>query len=91
MLNPLNVLVFDFSEIWDLCAKKYGVEEADKAIYDYVRFELGPTLVKGGNIVSLYLPVDGEKSYYSEYRNKLADIIIENSGLNYGDTAYIMY
>ena len=90
MLNPLNILVFDFSEIWELYAEKYGAKEADKAIYDYVYYELNPTLVKDG-IVSLYLPMDCEKSYYNEYRNKLADIIIENSSLNYGDTAYIMY
>lgn len=90
MLNPLNILVFDFSEVWDLYAKKHGVEEAVKAMYSYVRYELNPTLVKDG-IVSLYLPMDCEKSYYNEYRNKIADIIVENSSLNYGDTAYIMY
>lgn len=90
MLNPLNVLVFDFAEIQNLYAEKYGVEEAAKAIYDYVRYQLNSTLAKDG-IVSLYLPVDYEKSYYNEYRNKLADIIVENSDLNYGDTAYIMY
>ena len=90
MLNPLNILVFDFFEVWSLYAEKYGAKEADKVIYDYVRYELNPTLVRDG-IVSLYLPVDGEKSYYSEYRSKLADIIVENSSLNYGDTAYIMY
>ena len=91
MLNPLNVLVFDFFEIWNLYAEKYGAKEADKAIYDYVHYQLNPTLVRGGDIVSLYLPVDYEKSYYNEYRSKIADIIVENSGLNYGDTAYIMY
>jgi hypothetical protein len=90
MLNPINVLVFDFFEIWELYAEKYGAKEADKAIYDYVRYQLNPTLAKDG-IVSLYLPIDGEKSYYSEYRNKLANIIVENSDLKYGDTAYIMY
>ena len=90
MLNPLNVLVFDFSEIWELYAEKYGAKEADKAIYDYVRFELNPTLAKDG-IVSLYLPMDCEKSYSNEYRSKIADIIVENNDLNYGDTAYIMY
>ena len=89
MLNPLNVLVFDFSEIWDLYAEKYGAEEAIKAMYGYVRYQLNPTLVRD-DIVSLYLPMDCEKSYYNEYRNKIADIIVENSSLNYGDTAYIM-
>lgn len=90
MLNPLNVLVFDFSEVWNLYAEKYGAEEANKAMYDYIRYKLNLTLAKDG-IVSLYLPMDCEKSYYNEYRNKLADIIVENSSLNYGDIAYIMY
>ena len=90
MLNPLNVLIFDFSEIWELYAEKYGIEEAAKAMCDYVRYQLNPTLTKNG-IVSLYLPMNYDKSYYNEYRNKLADIIVETSDLNYGDTAYIMY
>jgi hypothetical protein len=90
MLNPLNVLVFDSAEIWNLYAEKYGAEEAAKAMYNYVRYQLNPTLAKDG-IVSLYLPVDYEKPYYNEYRAKIADIIVENSSLNYGDTAYIMY
>jgi len=90
MLNPVNIIVYDAADIYNLYAEKYGKQEAEKAVYQYALQECHPLLENDG-IVSLYLPEKEEMTYYSEYRTFLAEIIVENSDLNYGDTAYIMY
>ena len=90
MLNPLNIIVYDAADIYNLYAEKYGEQEAEEAVYQYALRECHPLLENDG-IVSLYLPDKEDMAYYSEYRTSLAEIIVENSDLNYGDTAYIMY
>jgi len=90
MLNPLNIIVYDAADIYNLYAEKYGEQEAEEAVYQYALRECHPLLENDG-IVSLYLPDKEDMAYYSEYRSSLAEIIVENSDLNYGDTAYIMY
>lgn len=89
MLNPINVIVYDAADIYNLYAEKYGKQEAEEAVYQYALRECHP--LENDGIISLYLPEEEEMTYYSEYRKSLAEIIIENSDLNYGDTAYIMY
>lgn len=89
MLNPVNVVVYDAVDIYNLYAEKYGKQEAEKAVYQYALRECHPFDDDG--IISLYLPEKEKMVYYSDYRASLAKIIIENSDLNYGDTAYIMY
>lgn len=89
MLNPINVIVYDAADIYNLYAEKYGKQEAKEAVYQYALRECHP--LENDGIISLYLPEEEEMTYYSEYRKSLAEIIIENSDLNYGDTAYIMY
>jgi hypothetical protein len=90
MLNPINVIVYDAADIYNLYAEKYGEQEAEEAVYQYALRECHPLLENDG-IVSLYLPEKEEMAYYNKYRASLAEIIVENSDLNYGDTAYIMY
>lgn len=90
MLNPINIIVYDAADIYNLYAEKYGEQEAEEAVYQYALRECHPLLENDG-IVSLYLPDKEDMAYYSEYRTSLAEIIVENSDLNYGDTAYIMY
>ena len=90
MLNPINIIVYDAADIYNLYAEKYGEQEAEEAVYQYALRECHPFL-ENDEIVSLYLPNKEDMAYYSEYRTSLAEIIVENSDLNYGDTAYIMY
>ena len=89
MLNPINVIVYDAADIYNLYAEKYGKQEAEEAVYQYALRECHP--FENDGIISLYLPGKEEMTYYSEYRAFLTEIIVENSNLNYGDTAYIMY
>lgn len=89
MLNPINVIVYDAADIYNLYAEKYDKQEAEEAVYQYALRECHP--LENDGIISLYLPEEEEMTYYSEYRKSLTEIIIENSDLNYGDTAYIMY
>lgn len=97
MLNPINVIVYDAADIYNLYAEKYGKQEAEEAVYQYALRECHPLENNGilqrntFNFISLYLPKEEEMIYYSEYRKFLAEIIVENSDLNYGETAYIMY
>lgn len=84
------MIVYDAADIYNLYAEKYGEQEAEEAVYQYALRECHPLLENDG-IVSLYLPDKEDMAYYSEYRKSLAEIIVENSDLNYGDTAYIMY
>ena len=87
MLKPLNIIVFDSVEVENVAAEYFGNERKARALLlalDLQRNDDEP-------IVSMYLPTAEEREYYDETTCNLADIIVKNSDLNYGDTAYIMF
>lgn len=87
MLKPLDIIVFDFVEVENVAAEYFGNKSKARALLlalDLQRNDDEP-------IVSMYLPTAEEREYYDEATCDLADIIVKNSDLNYGDTAYIMF
>lgn len=87
MLKPLDIIVLDSVEVENVAAEYFGNEHNARALLlalDLQRNDDEP-------IVSMYLPTPEERKYYDETTCDLADIIVKNSELNYGDTAYIMF
>ena len=86
MLKPLNIIVFDSEDIFELLAAQSDVNHADMILGEIAEY-----LYDGEGIASVYLFPKEEQKYHSECDSELADIIVANSELNYGDTAYIMF
>ena len=85
MLKPLNILVFGSADIYELIAATSTEEHADEII---------EAIAEGcseDSIVRLYLPSKKEQQFYDSYKNELANLIVENSELHYGDAAYIIF
>lgn len=82
MLKTLNIAVFYRQEILQLYKDIYGEEETknmEKLLFPFC-----------DKLNAIYLPTLKDKNYYNDFRNKLAKIIVENSRLKYGDTAYVL-
>ena len=87
MLKPVNLIVFDSTNLYDTLLKEFpdNVSKAEAAL-DYIANESDETLV------SFYLPVPEERQYYEEIASEIADIIVKNSNeVQYGDTVYILF
>lgn len=87
MLKPLNIFVFDSEDIHKLIANNFDENYAD-TVLDLIA-EL--TEANDNTIVDFYLPNKEEQYYYNDWEIKFTDLIVANSELNYGDTAYIMF
>lgn len=87
MLKPLNIIVFDSVELENVAAEYFGNEHKARALL------LALELQRNDDepIISMYLPTAEERKYYDETTCNLADIIVKNSELDYGNTAYIMF
>ncbi len=86
MLKPLDIIVFDSEDIFELLAAQSNIHHAD-TILD----EVAKRLYDDEGIASIYLVPKKEQKYHPECNNELSNIIVANSTLNYGDTAYIMF
>lgn len=86
MLKPLNIIVFDSEDIFELLAAQFDVYHAD-----VVLGEIAEYLYDGEGIASIYLIPKEEQKNHPECDNELSNVIVANSTLNYGDTAYIMF
>ena len=87
MLKPLNIIVFDNMDIHELIANNFDENYAD-TVLDLVT-EL--TEANDNTIVDFYLPGKEEQRFYNDWEITLTNLIVANSTLNYGDTAYIMF
>jgi len=87
MLKPLNIIVFDSVEVENAAAEYFGNEHKARALL----FALDSQRNSDESIVSMYLPTAEEREFYDESTCNLADVIVKNSDLDYGDTAYIMF
>lgn len=87
MLNPLDIIVFDSTEV-ETAAKEYF---GDKTKARLLLFAIDTQRNDDEPIVSVYLPTAEERKFYDESTCELADVIVKYSDLNYGDTAYIMF
>ena len=87
MLKPLDIIVFDSVEVEKAAEEYFGDKNKARMLLlaiDLLRNDDEP-------IVSVYLPTTEEREFYDESTCDLADVIVEYSDLNYGDTAYIMF
>ena len=85
MLKPVDIIVFDSGDLYDVLLQEYNndTKKVDAA-FAYLTDESEETLI------SFYLPGPEEQQFYDEITGEIADIIVKNSVLNYGNTAYIM-
>ena len=86
MLKPLDIIVFDSEDIFELLAAQSSASQADAFLG-----EIAQCLYDGEGVASIYLVPKEEQKYHPECENELSNIIVANSTLNYGDTAYIMF
>jgi len=86
MLKPLDIIVFDSGDIFELLAAQSNAHHADAVLG-----EIAESLYDGEGIASIYLVPKEEQKYQPECNDELSNIIVANSTLNYGDTAYIMF
>lgn len=87
MLKPLDIIIFDSVEVENAAEEYFG----NKTKARLLLFVVDTQRNDDEPIVSVYLPTTEEREYYDETTCDLADVIVEYSDLNYGDTAYIMF
>ena len=87
MLTPLNVIVFDSTDVEQAAVEYFGNRQKAR----YLLINLSLDLSDEESIVSMYLPGPKEREFYAESTCDLADVIVKYSTLEYGDTAYIMF